>query len=268
MGEDKKSREGFEKLIEIVGALRGPNGCPWDKQQTHASLLPYLLEETYEVIESIEDEDWVALREEIGDLLLHVVLQSQIADENGEFNISNVVDDLNKKIINRHPHVFSNEKLRSFKEAKQNWETLKHKEKQRESRLDGVPKTLSALTRSFRLQQKAASTGFDWNNAQEVLLKVDEEIDELKIAIQKHQKDNISEELGDVLFTLVNLGRHLNIHSEDTLRAANNKFIERFKKVEHRLNLKGKDLEDVSTDTMNEIWKKVKIEEQKDKIST
>ena len=259
--KNMRARKGFEKLIEIVGALRGPNGCPWDKQQTHASLIPYLLEETYEVIESIEDEDWVALREEVGDLLLHVVLQSQIADEKGEFNISNVVDDLNKKMISRHPHVFDNEKLKSTKEAKQSWETLKHKEKQRQSRLDGVPKSLPALTRSFRLQQKAASTGFDWNNAEEVLLKVDEEIDELKFAIQKLQRDNISEELGDVLFTLVNLGRHLNIHSEDTLRAANNKFIERFKKVERRLNLKGKDLEDVSTDRMNEIWEKVKSDE-------
>ena len=244
----------FIELLEIVEKLRGPDGCPWDKEQTHASLLPYFLEEAYEVIESVEDEDWNTFKEELGDVMLHVALQSQIAMEDKKFNIIDTLKTVNKKLVRRHPHVFGNKDKDAAFKTKQNWELTKHKEKNRKSRLDGVPPALPALTRAQRLQQKAAYAGFDWEHVDDVWSKLDEEIVELKSAHKNGNMDNLKEEIGDVLFSVVNLARYMNIPAEDMLRATNKKFISRFQKIEEVLETRGKKIEDATLKEMNKIW--------------
>lgn len=252
--DKEKAAKQFIKLVEIVEKLRGPDGCPWDKEQTSASLLPYFLEETYEVIESIDEQNWETLKEELGDVLLHIVLQGQISMEEKRFDLLDSIKNVNKKLIKRHPHVFGDEKTKASFEAKQNWESIKHKEKNRKSRLDGVPIALPALTRAHRLQEKASYVGFDWDNKIEVLLKLNEEIRELQIAFESNNINNLEEELGDVLFSVVNLARHMDLDSEDLLRKANKKFIERFMEIENILAKKGMDIENASIKEMNEIW--------------
>ena len=233
----------FNELIKIVKKLRAPDGCDWDREQTHKSLIPYLLEETHEVIESIEDNDYDALKEELGDLMLHVIFQVDLASDKNKFYVDDVLDGINKKLVNRHLHIFSKDK----NQKKENWETTKKKEKKRDSVLDGVPKSLPALLQSRRIQEKAASVGFDWDNNKKVLDKVDEEIIELKEAIIK--KDGIDEEFGDVLFSLVNLSRHLDIDPESSLKKSTIKFIKRFKEIEKEV-----DIEKLTLDELDEIW--------------
>tara|TARA_Y100001970_G_scaffold294271_1_gene449569 strand:+ start:3520 stop:4308 length:789 start_codon:yes stop_codon:yes gene_type:complete len=253
-----KSLKHFLKLIEIVEKLRGPDGCPWDKEQTHESLLPYFLEETYEVIESVELEDWNTLQEELGDIMLHVLLQAQIATEKSKFSIEDSLENINKKLIKRHPHVFGNKKVNKSFQAKKNWEVIKHTEKKRLSRLDGVPKSLPALIRAQRLQQKASYAGFDWDNVEDIWKKLYEEINELKSAQKTGNMENFKEEIGDVLFSVVNLSRFFDIPAEDMLRAANRKFTSRFQKIEEELKAKGKKLENCTLEEMDEIWDKSK----------
>lgn len=237
----------FNELIKIVKKLRAPDGCDWDREQTHKSLIPYLLEETHEVIESIEDNDYDALKEELGDLMLHVIFQVDLASDKNKFSVDDVLDGINKKLVNRHLHIFSKDK----NQKKENWETTKKKEKKRDSVLDGVPKSLPALLQSRRIQEKAASVGFDWDNNKKVLDKVDEEILELKEAIIK--KDGIDEEFGDVLFSLVNLSRHLDIDPESSLKKSTIKFIKRFKEIETEV-----DIEKLTLDELDEIWNRNK----------
>tara|TARA_B000000477_G_C6077858_1_gene221815 strand:- start:302 stop:1045 length:744 start_codon:yes stop_codon:yes gene_type:complete len=237
----------FNELIKIVKKLRAPDGCDWDREQTHKSLIPYLLEETHEVIESIEDNDYDALKEELGDLMLHVIFQVDLASDKNKFSVDDVLDGINKKLVNRHLHIFSKDK----NQKKENWETTKKKEKKRDSVLDGVPKSLPALLQSRRIQEKAASVGFDWDNNKKVLDKVDEEILELKEAIIK--KDGIDEEFGDVLFSLVNLSRHLDIDPESSLKKSTIKFIKRFKEIEKEV-----DIEKLTLDELDEIWNRNK----------
>jgi len=235
----------FNKLIEIVKKLRAPNGCEWDKEQTHQSLIPYLLEETHEVIEAIENKDYDALKEELGDLILHVIFQADLASDKNKFSVDDLLNDINKKLINRHPHIFSNNSDDSYKKG--SWEATKKKEKNRESVLDGVPKSLPALLLSRRIQEKAAGVGFDWDNNDQVLDKVDEEIGELKESIIINE--GIDEELGDVLFSLVNLSRHLNIDPELSLKRSTEKFIKRFKAIEKEV-----DIEKLSLEELDKIW--------------
>ena len=237
----------FNELIKIVKKLRAPDGCDWDREQTHKSLIPYLLEETHEVIESIEDNDYDALKEELGDLMLHVIFQVDLASDKNKFSVDDVLEGINKKLVNRHLHIFSKDK----NQKKENWETTKKKEKKRDSVLDGVPKSLPALLQSRRIQEKAASVGFDWDNNKKVLDKVDEEILELKEAIIK--KDGINEEFGDVLFSLVNLSRHLDIDPESSLKKSTIKFIKRFKEIEKEV-----DIEKLTLDELDEIWNRNK----------
>ena len=248
----------FEELVTIVERLRGPDGCPWDREQTPASLLPYLLEETYEVMESVDDRNWEVLQEELGDLLLHVVFQASIATDSDRFNIDESLKTVNEKLVRRHPHVFGDTKANVAFKAKQNWEAEKQKEKKRDSRLDGVPVTLPGLVRAQRLQEKAAYVGFDWEKIESVWEKVYEELQEIKLAQQGDNKDLLEEEIGDAIFTLVNLARFLGIPAEDALRKTNNKFINRFKMIEKELKKRGKTLEESSLDEMDEIWNKVK----------
>lgn len=257
-----KSAEQFIKLLDIVEKLRGPDGCPWDKEQTPASLLPYFLEETYEVIESIDQSNWDNLKEELGDVMLHIALQAQISKEEGRFTIFDSLVNINKKLVHRHPHVFGDEKADMASHAKKNWEAIKHEEKKRESRLDGVPLALPALTRAQRLQEKASYAGFDWDNIDKVWGKLDEEIDELREADKIKNRSNLEEEIGDVLFSVVNLARHLKLDSEDLLRKANAKFVDRFKAIEKELAKRGKTVDEAKLDEMDELWNKIKIQEK------
>lgn len=250
--------EKFEQLLKTVARLRAPDGCPWDREQTHASLLPYFLEEAYEVIESVDEKNWTTLKEELGDILLHVALQTQIAAESNQFSMNDSLDLVNEKIVRRHPHVFGDAQAKAAFHAKQNWELTKHREKGRSSRLDGVPPNLPALVRAQRLQQKAAYVGFDWERIEDVWAKVQEEILEVKEAQINGSADQLEEEIGDVLFSIVNLARFLKISAEDALRKTNAKFIRRFKAVEQELKSRGRDIQEASLEEMDAIWNQVK----------
>lgn len=261
MNDKTKIGEKFIELVDIMKTLRSENGCAWDKEQTPESILPFFLEETYEVMESVHDKDWDTLQEELGDILLHAVYQAQMAEEKDRFTILNSLDTITSKLIRRHPHVFGDVKADEAKSAKQNWEAQKHKEKGRESRLDGVPVALPSLVRAQRLQEKASYVGFEWDKIEEVWEKVHEEILELKEAETDGTHDHIEEEIGDVLFSIVNLSRFLKISSEDALRRTNNKFIKRFKKVEDELKKRNRPIEDALLAEMDEIWETVKLED-------
>ncbi|HJN69458.1 MAG: nucleoside triphosphate pyrophosphohydrolase [Candidatus Marinimicrobia bacterium] len=258
INQHKSTGDSLSQLIEIVEKLRAPGGCPWDRDQTQVSLLPYFLEEIYEVIESVEEGNMELLKEELGDILLHVVFQASIGKENEDFTLQDSLNYVNEKLIRRHPHVFADAKAEGPFHAKQNWEAAKHDEKKRESRLDGVPGTLPALTRSQRLQEKASYAGFDWKKVEQVWEKVHEEIGELKEAEEKGITEQIEEELGDTLFSIVNLSRFLGISAETALRKTNRKFTSRFAKVEEELKKRGKTVEDSSLEEMDEIWNAVK----------
>ena len=246
--------ERFEKLVRIVKTLRSDDGCPWDQEQTHDSLLPYFLEEAYEVMEAVDSENWGALSEELGDMLLHVLFQADIAEQDSEFKLEKVIDQVSKKLVRRHPHVFGDKKADGPFHAKQNWEAAKQAEKNRESRLDGVPVTLPALVRAQRLQEKAAYVGFDWKETDQVWNKVHEELEELKDAESTGVRKHIEEEVGDLFFALVNLCRFLNVSAEDALRKGNQKFTRRFQAVEKELKQRGTNLEETSLTEMDEIW--------------
>jgi len=258
LNNQDKIGDKFVELVEIMQKLRSENGCPWDKEQTPKSILPFFLEEAYEVIESVEEKDWKNLQEEIGDILLHTVFQAKMAEEKNRFTILDSLETINAKLIRRHPHVFGNIPVDAARSAKQNWESEKHKEKGRESRLDGVPETLPSLIRAQRLQEKASYVGFEWDKIEEVWEKVHEEIVELKEAQIDGVIDHIEEEIGDVLFSIVNLSRFLKISSEDALRKTNKKFILRFKKIEEELKKRNRPIEDASLAEMDEIWEQVK----------
>ncbi len=253
-----KAAQVFLDLIDIIERLRAPDGCPWDKEQTHESLLPYFLEEAYELIESVELNDWETLKEELGDVLLHILLQAQIAKESNKFDIMDTIKGINDKLIKRHPHVFGDQKKNNSDQTKKEWEVQKHIEKKRESRLDGVPNKLPALVRAQRLQEKASYAGFDWDKIDGVWEKLDEELNELKQAQELGENENIKEEIGDVLFSVVNLSRFFNVAAEDMLRQANRKFVKRFKKVEQKIKEQGKQLEDSDLKEMGEIWEQSK----------
>ncbi len=261
MKDGKKIGGKFIELIEIMERLRSEDGCAWDKEQTPESILPFFLEETYEVIESVQDKDWETLKEEIGDILLHAVYQTTMAEEKGRFTVLDSLETITAKLIRRHPHVFGDVKADAAKSAKQNWEAEKHKEKGRDSRLDGVPIALPSLVRAQRLQEKASYVGFEWDKIEEVWDKVHEEIIELKEAQSIGTVEHIEEEIGDVLFSIVNLSRYLNISSEDALRRTNKKFIRRFKKVEKELKRRNRPIEDATLSEMDKIWEAVKLED-------
>ncbi len=253
--------ESLQKLLDVLDRLRGPDGCPWDREQTSKSLIPYLLEETYEVIESIEDQNTQGLKEELGDLLLHVLFQCKIAEEQELFSLSDSLESITTKLINRHPHVFGDVRAEGAFQAKQNWEAAKLAEKQRESVLEGVPRQLPALTRARRLQEKAAYVGFDWERIESVWEKVHEELRELSQAQRESDSEAIEQELGDVLFSLVNLGRFLGISSEGALRRTIAKFEYRFHKIEEELRRRGKTPADASLEEMDEIWNRYRDKE-------
>lgn len=248
----------FLRLLEVVDRLRAKDGCPWDRQQTPQSLLPYLLEETYEVIESVEAGDAQALQEELGDLLLHILLQCRMAQEAGHFTIDDSLRAITGKLIRRHPHVFGDRAAGDASHIRQRWEIAKQQEKGRQSLLEGVPHQLPALTRARRIQEKAASVGFDWRDIAPVWDKVDEELDELRAACASQRREAIEEEFGDLLFSLVNLGRFLQLSAEGALRRTIGKFERRFSGIEQELARRGQRPEDASLEEMDAIWNQLR----------
>jgi len=251
--------EKFQKLVEIIEKLRSEKGCPWDRVQTHDTLKRYLLEETYELIEAIEKKDDKAIKEELGDLLLQIVLHSQIAKEDGKFNIDDVIEKICKKMISRHPHVFGEAYFETPEEVINQWDERKRQEgKLSCSILEGIPIALPSLLRAYKIQSRVSKVGFDWDSVQGIFSKIEEEIKELKNAIKSGNKDKMEEEIGDLLFSVVNLARFLKIDPEGALRKTNRKFEERFKKLEKLAQQKGRSLKDMSLSEMDSLWEEIK----------
>lgn len=251
----------FLRLVEVVTYLRSPQGCPWDRKQTPQSLLPYLLEETYEVIESVEDNNPHGLKEELGDVLLHILFQSLIAQEQGTFRLEECLHGITEKLIRRHPHVFS-DNPDDAAAALQQWETAKQQEKGRASLLDGLPRGLPALTHARRVQEKAASVGFDWQEIAPVWAKVHEEMEELRQACAADDADGIEEEFGDMLFSLVNVGRFLQLDPEAALRNTIRKFTRRFHGIEQEFARRGQRLDEVSLEDMDAVWNRLRHQDK------
>ncbi len=251
------------RLIEIVERLRAPDGCPWDREQTHESLRAALVEECYEVVEAIVNADDANLSEELGDLLLHVVMHAQMAGERGAFGFREVVDGVCEKLVRRHPHVFGSGQAADTAEVLRQWEQIKRAEKgSGASIMDGLPASLPALMRAQNAQKKAARVGFDWGDSAGVFDKLEEEFGELRSALAKGDVKNMEEEFGDVLFTAVNLARHLNVDSETALAAATTKFTNRFKKVESLIAEEGRRVEESPQELLEAAWEKVKRAER------
>ncbi len=245
----------FQELLKIMEALRSEKGCPWDKEQTRESLKPFIVEEAYELIEAIDDSDPEKIKEELGDLLFQIVFQCQIAKENNEFKISDVIEKISKKMIARHPHVFGKADYKTSDEVLLHWEEHKKLEgKLRESILEGVPKTLPSLLRAHRLQNRAAGVGFDWEKVEDVLKKLDEELKEFKEALKTKRQDEIEDELGDIFFMLVNISRFFGVNPEDALRKTISKFIHRFRYIEMSAAEQGKKLSDMTLNEMDSLW--------------
>jgi tetrapyrrole methylase family protein/MazG family protein len=249
------------RFIEIVARLRGPGGCPWDKEQTHTSIRTCLLEEAYEFFEALDENDDGKMREELGDLLLQIVLQAQMAQDRGAFTIDDVAREIADKIIRRHPHVFGDAKVASAAQVAENWEKIKKQETGKERRryiTDGIPAALPALMRAEKVQRRAAQAGFDWKSLRPVLDKVEEEFKEFREAAESGSHAHAGEELGDILFALVNVARHSSISAEDALRAATAKFERRFRFVEDRCRAAGKEMENATLEELDQCWEESK----------
>lgn len=243
----------FDRLVQVMKRLR--KECPWDREQTPESLRQYILEEAYETVEAIDTQDWQELKKELGDLLLQIVFQAEIAEEEGRFTLAEVIEQLNNKLIQRHPHVFGEVKVKDAQEVKNNWEQIKLKSEQRQSILQGVPRNFSALLRAQRIQDKASQVGFDWENPAQVLEKIREEVQELQ---QSSSPEAIEEEIGDLLFSLVNLSRFYKVSAEDALRKTTNKFISRFEYIEQKLAERHQPLQQASLKEMDQLWEEAK----------
>lgn len=249
--EKQKIEEQFSHLVNIVRTLRVE--CPWDREQSHESIRHSLIEEAYEVVESIDRKSFTDLKQEIGDILLHVVLHAIMAEEKNAFTLEEVLSGITEKLVRRHPHVFGNAELNTPHEVKTNWEKMKLDEG-RASVVDGVPKELPALLRAARIQEKVSKVGFDWEKKEDVWKKIVEEIEELHRAEHRNNKEEIEEELGDLLFSLVNYSRFLQVNPELALRSAIVKFVGRFKKVEESLQQEGKSISEATLKEMDDIW--------------
>jgi MazG family protein len=258
----------FAKLCEIVAKLRAPGGCPWDREQTHESLLPALIEEAYEVAGAVRASDIANFREELGDLLLLVVMHAEIASESDRFDIGGVLQEVTEKLIRRHPHVFGSSDARDSGAVLKQWESIKRAEKAGKADrhthdaarhyLDDLPVALPALMRAQKAQAKAARVNFDWTELRDVIAKVEEEIQELKQAILEQDRKSIQDETGDLLFAVVNLARKCKLDSESALQSATDKFVARFNRLENELTARGKKLGDVDLAEMDKIWNQIK----------
>lgn len=253
----KTGQYNFEDLRQVMDILRGTNGCPWDLEQTHESLKSSTLEEAYEVIDAIDNKDILNLREELGDLLLHVVFHSKIAGELDNFTLDDVIHGIVEKLIRRHPHVFKDAQAEDANQVMIQWEDIKKVEKQYDTfgqKLEGVPKALPALVRAYKVQKKAAEVGFDFPDYESAFKKVHEEVEELEIALKEGKKPLINEEYGDLLFSIVNISRFFEINPEISLTNATEKFINRFKGIEEMAQNKGFNLDELSLDEMDDLW--------------
>jgi MazG family protein len=249
----------FEDLAELISVLR--KECPWDRKQTHHSIKDNLIEEAYEAVEAIDNNDYNELSKELGDLLLHVIFHSKIASETGRFTIDDVIFRISEKLIRRHPHVFGETEVRDENEVASNWESIKLSEG-KESILDGIPKQLPGLIRAQRMQEKAANVGFDWAEWQLAWKKLNEEIDEWRESVAEQTVTEQKEEFGDLLFSLVNVGRLLNLNAEDSIRKANKKFDERFRYIEQKLNENGKSITESNLEEMDAFWEEAKLQKK------
>jgi MazG family protein len=248
----------FNRLCEIVAKLRGSGGCPWDREQTHESLLPQLIEEAYEVAGAVRTKDDANFREELGDLLLLIVMHAEIAREAGRFDIDNVIHDVTQKLIRRHPHVFGKSDARDSGAVLKQWESIKRAEKTGKHYLDGLPTALPALMRAQKAQSKAARVNFDWTELRDVIAKIEEEVAEARSAISSQDRQAIEDEMGDLLFAVVNLARKCKLEAEGTLQSATDKFVARFNQLEDELKLRGKKLGDVDLAELDAIWNEIK----------
>jgi MazG family protein len=249
------SNSSFNMLLKIMDELR--EKCPWDKKQTIHTLRQMTLEETYELTEAITDNDWAGIREELGDILLHIIFYSKIGSEQGKFTIEDVIKGISQKLIDRHPHIYGDVKVQNDEDVKRNWEKLKLKEGKK-SVLSGVPKSIPALIKAMRLQEKAMQVGFEWDNKDQVWEKVQEETEELQEAIQNGDQEKIEEEFGDLMFSMINFARFLNVDAENALEITNKKFIHRFTKMEEKALSAGKDLQNMTLEEMDSIWNEIK----------
>ena len=263
MIEMPKQSDPFRRLVAIMEILRSPGGCPWDSEQTPQSITPYLIEEAFEVVDAIEQSDTANLKEELGDLLLQVVFQARMAQEVGDFDIDGVAEAISNKLVEQHPHVFGDAEADTPDQVLTNWEAIKAEERkakgvERTSMLDGIPNHLPALLKARRAQEKATRVGFDWDSVDEVVAKVDEEMGELRQAMSDADEGHIDEEMGDVLFALVNLSRFLSTDPERALRKTIDKFGERFRYIERRLEHEGTDVHEATIEQMDALWEESK----------
>jgi XTP/dITP diphosphohydrolase len=255
MADSRKPTKSFADLVEIVKILR--KECPWDRKQTHESIKDNLIEEAYEAVEAIDTEDFNELKKELGDVLLHVVFHSNMADETHNFSIEDVIYSIQSKLIRRHPHVFGDVVADNENQVAENWENIKLKEG-KDSILEGIPKQLPALIRAQRMQEKAANVGFDWPESSQVWKKLEEELQEFQEVLQQGDPQKCRDEFGDLLFSLVNLGRFFDLNAEDSLRSTNKKFIERFQYIEEQLRSEEKNISEVSLEEMDKHWNDAK----------
>lgn len=253
----------FQRLVEIMARLRAPGGCPWDREQNFDTIKPFLVEETYEVIDAIDARDWAGLADELGDLLLQVVFFSQMASEQNRFRVEDALDAINEKLVRRHPHVFGDGDAKTASDVKRRWDEIKAEEKKSRMEapkglLEGIPAKAPALVEAQQIAAKAAGAGFDWENVDQVLDKLHEELDELAGARRSGAQDGLEDEIGDLLFTVVNIARFLKVDSEQALRKTNKKFRARFAYVERKLTEAGKSLSEASLDEMEAFWQEAK----------
>jgi XTP/dITP diphosphohydrolase len=253
----KEASDAFVRLLEIMDELR--EKCPWDKKQTIETLRHLTIEETYELADAITDKDWKGIKEELGDLMLHMVFYAKIGTEQQQFTMADVIHGVCEKLIQRHPHIYGDVKVESEEDVKQNWEKIKLKEGKK-SVLGGVPKSLPSMVKAIRLQEKSQQVGFEWETTEQVMKKVEEELDELKEAMAKGDRQEVEAEMGDVFFSLVNLSRFLKVDAENALTLTNKKFMDRFMKMEIMATESGKALHDMSLQEMDELWNEVKRE--------
>ena len=268
-----KLQEETERLVRIMEKLRGPDGCPWDRKQDYASLQPYILEEAYEVVETIQNNDISSLKEELGDLLLQVVFQAQIGSECEDFDLVDVFSEISEKLIRRHPHVFGDLDIKEADEVKITWDEIKAQEKKDKdnsdnsdyigkSLMDDFSRSQPAVNQAYEIQEKAAEVGFDWDNVDDVIAKIDEELDEIKQEIITGNKDALEDELGDIIFAVVNLARFYDINPEIALLKTINKFRRRFKYIEKEVQKEDQSLFDITLEEMDVYWEKSKSNKQ------
>ncbi len=257
-------KRSFDELVALMTRLRGPDGCPWDRKQTLESLKPFIVEESYEVVDAIDRKDRLAVAEELGDFLLQAVFIAEIAREEASFDIYDVITAIHDKLVRRHPHVFGDVEAKDAEQVLVNWEKLKNEERKAENKsvLAGVPQSLPALLKASRLTEKASRVGFDWRRAEDVFSKIDEEVGELRDAIEGKNPQNIHDEIGDLLFSIANIARKLDVNPEEALQSANRKFMRRFEAMERSVRSEGRNLDQLTLEQMDALWDEAKAAER------